>query len=51
MTRVEAAQNHDLIQGMCFIKGKTLNIVYDLSNTHYSFLIIVFNTLTCQSPF
>jgi len=34
MTRVEIAQNHDLIQGMCFIKGKTLNVLYDSSATH-----------------
>jgi len=30
----EVAQNHDLIQGMCFIKGKTLNVVYDSDATH-----------------
>jgi len=34
MTRAEAAENHDLIQGMCFIKGKTLNVLYDSGATH-----------------
>jgi len=30
----ETDQNHDLIQGMCFIKGKTLNVLYDSGATH-----------------
>jgi len=34
MTGAEAAENHDLIQGMCFIKGKTLNVLYDSGATH-----------------
>ena len=34
MTRAEAAKKHDLIQGMCFIKEKTLNVLYDSSATH-----------------
>nr|KYP48751.1 Transposon Ty3-I Gag-Pol polyprotein [Cajanus cajan] len=34
MTGTEAAQNHDLIQGTCFIKGKTLNVLYDSGATH-----------------
>jgi len=34
MTGVEAAENHDLIKGMYFIKGKTLNVLYDLGATH-----------------
>nr|KYP32923.1 hypothetical protein KK1_046284 [Cajanus cajan] len=33
MTGTEASQNNDLIQGKCFIKGKTLN-VYDSGATH-----------------
>nr|KYP38557.1 hypothetical protein KK1_040183 [Cajanus cajan] len=34
MSGTEAAQNNDLIQGTCFIKGKTLNVLYDLGVTH-----------------
>jgi len=34
MTRAEAAENHDLIQGVYFIKGKTLNVLYDSGATH-----------------
>ena len=34
MTGAEAVENHDLIQGMCFIKGKTLNVLYDSGTTH-----------------
>jgi len=34
MTEAKTAQNHDLIQGMCFIKGKTLNVLYDSGATH-----------------
>nr|KYP35134.1 hypothetical protein KK1_043846 [Cajanus cajan] len=34
MTGTEAAQNNDLIQGTCFIKGKTLNVLYDSGATH-----------------
>jgi len=33
MTGAEAAENHDLIQGMCFIKEKTLNVLYDSGAT------------------
>nr|KYP44773.1 Retrotransposable element Tf2 [Cajanus cajan] len=36
MTGVEADQNNDLIQGKCFIKGKTLNVLYDSGATHGS---------------
>jgi len=31
----ETAQNHDLIQSRCFIKDKTLNVLYDLGATHF----------------
>jgi len=34
MIGVEAAQNQDMIQGTCFIKVKTLNVLYDSSTTH-----------------
>jgi len=34
MTGAKATENHDLIQGMCFIKDKTLNVLYDLGATH-----------------
>nr|KYP31810.1 hypothetical protein KK1_047687 [Cajanus cajan] len=34
MIETEAAQNNDLIQGKCFIKGKTLNVLYDSGATH-----------------
>jgi len=34
MTGVDTAENHDMIQGMCFIEGKTLNVLYDSSATH-----------------
>ena len=34
MTEAEAAKNHDLIKGMCFIKGKTLNVLYNSGATH-----------------
>ena len=34
LSGVETAQNHDLIQGTCFIKGKTLNVLYDSGATH-----------------
>jgi len=37
MTEAKATENHDLIQGMSFIKGKTLNVSYD-SGTTYSFI-------------
>jgi len=30
----KTAQNHDLIQGTCFIKDKTLNVLYDSGPTH-----------------
>nr|KYP45643.1 hypothetical protein KK1_032812 [Cajanus cajan] len=36
MTGIEAAQNNDLIQGTCFIKGKTLNVLYNSGTTHYA---------------
>nr|KYP59642.1 hypothetical protein KK1_015078 [Cajanus cajan] len=31
---IKAAQNNDLIQGKCFIKEKTLNVLYDSGATH-----------------
>jgi len=34
MTGAEVAEDHDLIQGTCFIKGKTLNVLYDSGATH-----------------
>jgi len=34
LSDTETAQNHDLIQGKCFIKGKTLNVLYDSGATH-----------------
>jgi len=34
MIGAEVAENHDRIQGMCFIKGKTLNVLYDSHATH-----------------
>nr|KYP34847.1 hypothetical protein KK1_044140 [Cajanus cajan] len=34
MTGTKAVQNNDLIQGKCFIKGKTLNVLYDSGATH-----------------
>jgi len=34
MIGAEVAENHDIIQGMCFIKGKTLNVLYNSSATH-----------------
>jgi len=34
LSGAETTQNHDLIQGMCFIKGKTLNVLYDSGATH-----------------
>jgi len=34
MSGIETAQNHDLIQGTCFIKGKILNVLYDSGVTH-----------------
>jgi len=34
MIVAETVQNHDLIQGTCFIKGRTLNVLYDSSATH-----------------
>nr|KYP62010.1 hypothetical protein KK1_016525 [Cajanus cajan] len=34
ITGTEAAQNNNLIQGTCFIKGKTLNVLYDSGATH-----------------
>ena len=34
LSSTEIAQNHDLIQGTCFIKGKTLNVLYDSGATH-----------------
>jgi len=34
LSGAETAQNHDLIQGTCFIKGKTLNVLYDSGATH-----------------
>lgn len=34
MSEAEVVENHDLIQGMCFIKGKTLNVLYHFSATH-----------------
>jgi len=34
MTGAEATKNHNLIQGMCFIKGKILIVLYDSSATH-----------------
>jgi len=37
MTGAEVAENHDLIQGMCFIKGKNLNVLYE-SGATYSFI-------------
>jgi len=37
MIGVEATENHDLIQGMCFIKGKTLNLLYESGATHSFF--------------
>nr|KYP47487.1 hypothetical protein KK1_030884 [Cajanus cajan] len=35
MTRIEFTQKNDLIQGTCFIRGKTLNVQYDSGATHY----------------
>jgi len=35
MSDTKTAQNHDLIQDTCFIKGKTLNVLYDSGTTHY----------------
>jgi len=37
MTGVKAAENYDLIEGTCFVKGKTLNVLYD-SGATYSFI-------------
>nr|KYP33909.1 hypothetical protein KK1_045192 [Cajanus cajan] len=34
LTGTKSAQNNDLIQGKCFIKGKTLNVLSDLGATH-----------------
>jgi len=34
MTRTKTTQNHDLIQGTCLIKSKTLNVLYDSNATH-----------------
>jgi len=34
LSGTETAQNHDLIQGTCFIKGRTLNVLYDSGATH-----------------
>jgi len=34
LSSTEIAKNHDLIQGTCFIKGKTLNVLYDSGATH-----------------
>jgi len=50
MIGAETAQNHDLIQGICFIKGNNLNIMFQTQLIHSS-LMIVSNTLNCQTPF
>jgi len=34
MTGAEVAENHYRIQGICFIKGKNLNVLYDSHATH-----------------
>ena len=34
MIGAEVAENHDRIQGICFIKGKNLNVLYDSHATH-----------------
>jgi len=44
IARVEAAQNNDLIQDTCFIKGKTINIIYYSYTTH---LFISYDCVQC----
>jgi len=34
MTGIEAIENHDPIQDICFMKGQTLNVLYDSGATH-----------------
>jgi len=51
MTGAKDTENHDLIQGMYFIKGKTLNVLYDSGAKTDSFAIIVFNILICRPLF
>jgi len=51
MIGAKAAENHDLIQGMCFIKEKTLNVLYDSSATHSCISNYCVQHLKCRPLF